>query len=150
MSTHCILQVEDSEEDVFFLQFAFKEAGVDALIQVARDGQEAIEYLSGNGPFADRTKFVLPSLVLLDLKLPRKSGWEVLEWMRRQPVLKKMPVIVLSGSAQPVDIDRAYLLGANSYLVKSSMDELTEMAKALKHYWLQHNHFPDGKLSQGQ
>jgi CheY-like chemotaxis protein len=140
----CILQVEDCEEDVFFLKFAFEQAGVDAIIKVARDGFEAMDYLSGKGKFADRMQFPMPSLVLMDLKMPQKTGWEVLAWIRQNAELRHLPIIILSGSSQQQDIDRAYDLGANAFLVKSNVEAMVDKAKALKHFWLTHNCFSDG------
>ena len=138
-----ILHVEDSEEDVFFLQYAFKRAEIANPVQVARDGQEAIDYLAGHGKFSHRHEYPMPGLVLLDLKLPRKMGSEVLHWIRAQPPLKKLLVIILSSSAQKSDVDRSYEIGANAFLVKpSSADTLTDMARALKHFWLTHNLAP--------
>jgi two-component system response regulator len=138
-----ILQIEDREEDDFLLRYAFKNAGVENPVQVAVDGQEAIDYLDGNGKFADRAQFPFPALVLLDLQLPRVTGLEVLEWIRRQPALKTLVVIVLSSSIHEGDIRRAYELGANAFLVKpSSTETLADMSAALKHFWLAHNTFP--------
>lgn len=121
---------------------AAKSAEIDTPFQVAVDGQEAIDYLAGIDPFSDREKSPLPCLVLLDLKLPRKSGHEVLKWIREQPAFKTLTVIVLSTSREARDVQLAYELGANSYLVKpTGSAQLTEMAKALKVYWLQQNVF---------
>src|SRR4051794_12182666 len=143
MNTLCILQVEDDDNDVFFLQHAFQEAGITHSIQRAKDGQEAIEYLAGAGEFADRKRYPLPCLTILDLKMPRKGGLEVLEWLREESNLSSLPVIVFSSSAQPSDIDRAYELGANSFVVKpASMDKRVQFAHLLKGYWLQFNQLP--------
>jgi CheY-like chemotaxis protein len=135
-----ILHVEDSEEDVFLLQYAFGRADIHSPVHVAANGEEAIDYLAGKGKFADRHSFPLPCLVLLDLKLPHKLGLEVLEWIRRQPELKALIVIILSASINEGDIQRAYDLGANAFLVKpSSAAVLADMCQALKHFWLTHN-----------
>ena len=107
-----ILQVEDDPNDIFFLQRAMKKAGVLNPIQVARDGQQAIDYLQGVGKFADREKFPFPCLVLLDLKLPFVMGLEVLRWIRKQPG-RALPVVILTASAEDADIATAYSLGAN-------------------------------------
>lgn len=139
----CILQVEDDGNDVFFLEHAFKAAGINCPVRVARDGQEAIDYLSGVGEFADRLCYPLPSLVLLDLKLPRKDGFEVLDWVRQHRDLCRIPVIVLTSSAREADIERACLLGANSFLVKpSDLKERVELARLLNDYWLRFNRTP--------
>jgi two-component system response regulator len=135
--------VEDREEDVFLLRYAFKRAGIENPIQVAVDGQQAVDYLSGKDAYSDRLQFPLPQLVLLDLQLPHLTGLQVLEWIRQQPALKSLIVIVLSSSIHEGDIRRAYELGANAFLVKpSSTDTLADMSVALKHFWLTHNTYP--------
>src|SRR5688572_19839953 len=111
-----ILYVEDSEDDVFFLKRAFKAAEVPNPLQVARDGQEAIDYLAGLEKFSDRERHPLPCLVLLDFKLGGKMGLDVLRWIRERPALRKLLVIILSSSSQRADVDRAYELGANAFL----------------------------------
>lgn len=144
MTKYNILLVEDDADDVFFLQSAFKEAGMPDTLRVARDGEEAVAYILGQGAFADRAANPLPSLILLDLKLPRKSGFEVLEWYRGQPGLKRIPIIVLTSSQSDADINRAYELGANSYLVKpiNTASQL-EMVKAIRAYWPVFNKVPE-------
>jgi two-component system response regulator len=138
-----ILQVEDEENDVFFLKIAFKAAEVTNPLHVARDGQEAIDYLSGNGEYANREQFPLPGLMLLDLKLPRVMGWEVLKWTRARPELQGLVVVILTSSQLEYDIKLTYELGANSYLVKpSSTLELRKIAVGIKRYWLELNHVP--------
>ncbi|MDB6068030.1 MAG: two-component system response regulator [Pedosphaera sp.] len=137
-----LLLVDDNEDDVFFTKKAIKEAKIINGVQTAVDGQEAIEYLSGVGKFRDRAAFPVPALMLLDLKMPRKSGFEVLEWTRQQPLLRTLVVVVLSTSCERSDIEKAYQLGANSFLQKpSSTEVLAEMMSALKQYWLTHNQF---------
>jgi CheY-like chemotaxis protein len=137
-----ILQVEDDPNDVLFLQRAMTKAGVENDVHVASDGQQAIDYLEGVGKFADRQKFPLPCLVLLDLKLPLVMGLDVLRWIRQQHGLL-LPVVLLTASAQPADIATAYALGANGFLVKPSQaGKLEEMAKAIKDFWLTHNTLP--------
>ena len=134
-----ILQVEDDPNDVFFLQKAFKKAGVQNPVQVATDGQEAIDYLQGADKFADREQFPFPCLVLLDLKLPYVMGLEVLTWIRKTSGLA-VPIIMLTASAEEADITAAYRLGANAFLCKpSEASKLQEMVKAIKDFWLTHN-----------
>jgi two-component system response regulator len=134
-----ILQVEDDPNDVFFLQRAMKKAEVTNPIQVASDGQEAIDYLKGTGKFMDRDQFPFPYLVLLDLKLPYVMGLDVLRWIRQQPGLPPV-VIILSASGQEGDIATAYRLGANAFLVKpSDASKLENMVKAIRAFWLTHN-----------
>jgi CheY-like chemotaxis protein len=135
-----ILYVEDREEDVFLLQYAFQEAGITNPLRIVSNGEEAIEYLSGQGKFADRKAFPLPSLMLLDLQLPLKMGLEVLDWIRQQPSFKSLIVIILSSSIHESDIRRAYELGANAFLVKpSDSKQLADMCQALNHFWFVHN-----------
>jgi len=134
-SPHTILLVEDDSNDVLLLQRAFRRAGLMHALQIVTDGDQAVSYLNGDGEFADRQAHPLPALVLLDLKLPRRSGLEVLEWLRNQPEnLKALPVIVLTSSRLSEDVDRAYGLGANSYMAKPSgnYDGLAEMVKNLE------------------
>ncbi len=138
-----ILLVEDNSNDVMLLQRALTKVGLATTLHVASDGEEAVAYLSGTGAFADRAQYPLPTVMLLDLKLPKKSGHEVLEWLRAQPALKRLPVIVLSTSQQPADINLAYDLGANSYVVKPvHFDNLVDIVRALDIYWFRFNQGP--------
>jgi CheY-like chemotaxis protein len=138
-----ILLVEDEVNDVFFMKHAFLEIGLTNPMQVATNGWEAINYLSGKDEYADRERFPLPCLVLLDLKLPRVMGLEVLKWIREQSELKTVIVIILSSSQLTPDIEWAYRLGANAYLVKpSTPPELRELATGIKLFWLKLNHGP--------
>jgi CheY-like chemotaxis protein len=138
-----ILLVEDDENDVFFLKYAFENAGITNPLQVVHDGQAAVDYLAGANQYADRSRFPLPSLVLLDLKLPLKMGLDVLRWIHDQPHLRSLLVIILTSSADTRDIEECYRLGARSFLVKPlSVDKRLEMAKAIKHYWLELNAIP--------
>lgn len=113
-----LLLVEDNEDDVFIFQRAFRRAGLIHPVQVASDGQEAIDYLSGAGRYSDRRAHPLPAIVFLDLKLPRRSGHDVLAWITEQTELPRMPVIILTSSAEQRDLQRARELGALHYLVK--------------------------------
>jgi CheY-like chemotaxis protein len=139
-----LLLIEDDPNDILLIQRAFAKACLVNPLKIVRDGEEAVNYLAGNGAFADRTRFPLPSLVLLDLKLPRKSGLEVLQWLRQQPVLKQTPVIVLTSSKESYDVNRAYELGANSYLVKPvGFEGLLELVKSIGMYWMILNKTPE-------
>ncbi len=138
-----ILLVEDDPNDVILIKRAFDRARIANPIQVARDGEEAIAYLAGSEPYHDRSLYPLPMLVLLDLKMPRKSGFDVLAWIRAQEGLRRLPVVVLTSSKDTPDINRAYDLGANSYLVKPvAFEALIEMVKTLGFYWLILNQKP--------
>lgn len=137
---HCILVVEDSADDVLFIRRALKKTGIDCPVQVVGDGERALDYIQGRGAYADRGAHPLPTLVLLDLKLPRRSGFEVLESLRADPVLGNVVVVVLTGSRESVDVEEAYSLGANSYLVKPiSPEAMGELVQALSLYWLVKN-----------
>jgi len=134
-----ILLVEDEPNDVFFMQQAMQKAGVVNPIHVAGDGQQAIDYFKGAGKFANRAEFPLPCLVLLDLKLPYVMGLDVLKWIRQQPELPAI-VIILSSSKEEEDITAAYRLGANGFLVKPpDLGKLLDMAKSIKDFWLTRN-----------
>ncbi len=136
-----VLLVDDSENDALLMRTVFERAGFVQPLRFARDGEEAIAYLRGDGLYADRKKFPMPTTVLLDLNMPRKNGFEVLEWVRQQPGLRRLRVYILSASSRSQDIERAYDLGANSYLVKpGNLDGLIHMAKCLV-AWLQLSHF---------
>lgn len=139
-----ILLVEDSPDDVMLFKRAINKAAVNYPLQVVTDGETAIAYLLGSGVYADRELYPLPALVLLDLKLPRKSGHEVLAWLRAQPKLRRLPVVVLTTSRESSDINRAYDACVNSYLVKPfALDGLTDMVRALHTYWLTLNETAD-------
>ncbi len=127
-----ILVAEDDPSDALLLKRAFGKAGLDGMLFV-RDGQEAIDYLSGEPPFEDGTAYPLPHLLLLDLQMPRVNGFEVLEWLRRQPRFDHLPAVVLSGFERQADIDRVYALGANFYVVKpQDPEQLNRVVHHLK------------------
>src|SRR5208337_1190715 len=115
--TKTILNVEDEEDDLFFIRDALTKAGIDNPVQAATDGQQAIDYFKGNGKFADREEFPLPGFVLLDLKLPYVGGLGVLKWIRQEAQLS-LPVVIFTSSENEMDIKSACSLGANAYLVK--------------------------------
>jgi DNA-binding response OmpR family regulator len=125
-----VLHVDDDPNDTALLQVACARAAVDFHLQNIGDGTEVIDYLSGVGKYADRTLYQIPGLVLLDLKMPRATGWEILSWIRAHAALKHLPVIVLSGSELHEDKVRAFEVGANSYLVKPpNFSSLVSMVK---------------------
>ena len=141
---YTVLLAEDDPNDVLLIQRAFQKTNIANPLQVVRDGEEAVAYLSGQHPYADRDRHPLPVLLLLDLKLPRKSGFEVLQWLRQQSRLKRLPVVVLTSSNQNPDVNKAFDLGANSYLVKpGGLDSLLELVKNLDMYWLILNEKPE-------
>jgi CheY-like chemotaxis protein len=132
-----ILYAEDEENDVFFLRRAFQQANISHPLVVVSDGQEAIDYCCGSGRYMNRSEHPLPCLLLLDLNMPRKSGIEVLEWIRKESPVCTLPVIVLTSSLQDTDINRAYIHGANAYVAKPSQPEgLIAVAKTVKDFWL--------------
>ncbi len=137
-----ILLVDDNEDDVFLMERAIQAAQISNPIHILEDGRETINYLAGTGKYANRAEFPLPAIVFLDLKLPFKSGHEVLQWIRSQPQLETLVVVVLTSSNEPADIKRCYALGANSYLVKPpTPEQLIDLAKSFKEYWLEFNRF---------
>ena len=148
-TTETILVVEDEPDAVLLLKRAFQKAGVVNPIQTVDNGERAIAYLQGDAEFQDRTTFPLPLVVLLDWKLPRRSGLEVLQWVRAHPLLRSLPVVVLSSSRERADVSRAYAHGANAYLVKpTSQSSLVQLAEAFRDYWVLHNEpplLPDAK-----
>jgi CheY-like chemotaxis protein len=138
-----VLVAEDDPSDVYLLQRAFASAAIPATLHVVRDGQEAIDYLEGHDRFSDRNTHPMPDLMLLDLKMPRLNGFDVLNWVRQKPGLKRLLVTVLTSSDQSIDINRAYDLGANSYLVKPhGNNDLAELVRRVHNYWLESNQCP--------
>ena len=132
-----VLLAEDSENDVLMFRRAARRANFSQPLHVVNNGEQVIAYLKGEGEFQDRAQHPLPGLVLLDLKMPRMNGFEVLQWVRRQSRFAALQVVVLSSSDEIRDINRAYQLGANSFLVKPlSFDEFIGMLEALRSYCL--------------
>ena len=128
-----VLYVEDEDNDAFLMQRAFSKAGVINPLQIVIDGTAAIQYLAGRTPYHDRARHPLPCLLLLDLNLPRQSGLEVLKWVRGQAEFRDLPIIILTSSSQDRDIESAYGLGANGYLVKpASADRLIELVAGFR------------------
>jgi len=137
-----ILLVDDSENDVTLMTIAFRRAGLNSPLQVVHNGEEAIAYLAGEGRYADRNEFPLPAVMLLDLNMPMRDGFDVLDWLRKQSRLKRLSTIVLTSSLRPEDVERAFELGAHSYLVKpAALEDLVAMIRCLRD-WLKLNHFP--------
>ena len=137
-----ILLVDDSKNDIFMLRRAFKKAEFNTLLQEVHNGDQAIAYLAGEGIYGDRDQYPLPAVMLLDLNMPMKNGFDVLSWVRAQPVFKRLSIIIVSASLRPEDVERTFDLGASSYLVKpSSIDDLAAMVRSLRD-WTRINHFP--------
>lgn len=132
-----ILLAEDGAEDIILIQKAFEKGGIRNPLFVVRDGAEAIEYLSGGGRYANRRQYPLPVLLLLDLKMPGMDGFDVLSWIKFQPHLSSLRIVVLTSSEAIKDVDKAYKLGATSFLVKPmDFTNTVELAKTMVKYWL--------------
>ncbi|HZR17094.1 MAG TPA: response regulator [Verrucomicrobiae bacterium] len=137
-NTGIILLAEDEETDVVMFRLALKRAEMLFPLQVANDGQEAVDYLSGHDPYDNRTRYPLPALIILDLKMPRMSGFDVLAWLSGRPDLRQIPAVVLSSSSYAQDIQRATELGAREYYVKPhSVDALSKLLQSATGKWLQ-------------
>jgi CheY-like chemotaxis protein len=135
-----LLLVEDNPMDVELIVDAFKEARLGNKIHIARNGKEALEFLFGEGIYADRNQYPLPDIILLDLKMPGIDGHEVLRRIKETPLLKRLPVIILTSSRDEGDRAMSYDNGANSYLVKPvSFDEFLKVVKQVSDYWLSLN-----------
>jgi CheY-like chemotaxis protein len=138
-----ILLAEDNLDDVLLVRMAFRKAGFDHRIVVVCDGEVAIKYLKGKGRYADRTQFPIPQIFLLDLKMPKVSGFEVLAWRQRRAEWKCLPTIVLTSSYAEADVKRAYDLGANSFLTKpADFPEFVRIMKEVIHFWLYNSKLP--------
>jgi CheY-like chemotaxis protein len=138
MSEHLILVAEDDENDVILIERAFAKAGSQVSLRTVRDGELAVRYLAGSPPYVPREDYPLPVLMLLDLKMPKRSGLEVLAWVRgRTDALRRLPVVILTSSREAPDVNRAFELGASSYLVKPvAFEQLVEVIRTLNLYWL--------------
>ena len=133
-----VLYVEDDEVDVLLMRHAWHKAGLLNPLHVMTDGQQAEDYLSGKAPYTNRAVYPLPWLVLLDLKLPKRTGLEVLRWIREQPpLIRALRVIVFSSLNSPRDIQQAHALGPSAYLTKAADSHaLDELVACLKEFWL--------------
>jgi CheY-like chemotaxis protein len=144
-----ILYAEDDENDAFFMRHAFTRAGLSHRLVVVPDGQHAIHYLNGSEFYGDREAHPLPALVLLDLNLPARNGFEVLEWIRQQPPFLKLPVVIFSSSNHHRDLDRARALGADEYWVKpADTARRIEIVRSLEERWLRGRRPPAPAVEQ--
>jgi CheY-like chemotaxis protein len=131
-----VLHIDDDPNDTELLRAAVRKAEAPFVLHNVEDGEQAMAYLSGQGVYADRERYQLPSLILLDLKMPRATGFEILSWIRNHPELGDLPVVVLSGSELQEDIRRAYATGANSYHVKPlGFEALVALVRSLNDSW---------------
>lgn len=143
MSQQVLLYVEDEDSDVLLLKIAFEKVGLKDRFKRAIDGEDAIKYLAGLGQYANRELYPVLCLVLLDLNLPRKNGFEVLEWKREHPLAKRIPFVIFTSSCNPRDIERAYDLGAAGYLIKlPNPEDWNKRAAAIREFWLEYNQPP--------
>jgi CheY-like chemotaxis protein len=132
-----ILLAEDEETDVLMFGVALERTGLSCPLVSVRDGREALDYLSGGPPYQDRTRHPLPALIVLDLKMPRLTGFDVLAWLRTRPDLQRIPAVVLSSSSYPEDIHKALALGARDYHIKPhSLEDLVALLRKIAVRWL--------------
>jgi CheY-like chemotaxis protein len=130
-----VLVAEDQESEVIIYQNAFRRCGISGIYYV-NDGREAVEYLSGDGQYADRQKHPFPTCMLLDLKMPRMDGLDVLQWMLDHPTCRVIPTVMMSNSGIPADINRAYMLGVNAYFTKPTrLQEMVDVLALIHHFW---------------
>jgi CheY-like chemotaxis protein len=149
-TTQPVLYAEDDDNDVFLMERAFDILKVPNPLKSVSDGKKAMAYLSGTLPSSGRITNPMPCLMLLDLSMPGKNGIEVLQWVRTQPMLHQVPVVVLSSSNHKSDIHRAYLLGASGFFIKpGDPDELLRIVSAMQQYWLDEKPVRTGFLDIG-
>jgi CheY-like chemotaxis protein len=139
-----VLVAEDREEDLFLIRRAFGHLGFATPVQYVRDGEQVIAYLSGEGRFSNRAEYPLPDVLLLDLKMPRKTGFDVLTWIQQQPSLSRLRTVVLTTSVDLHEITQAYRLGASSFLTKPlNFTEFKDTIQAIYNYWVVINKAPE-------
>jgi len=145
-----ILLAEDEEDYVLVIKRAFTASNFPNPLYVVPDGQEALAYLKGQGRYANRVEYPLPDLLIVDLKLPRYSGFEILRWVRKQPELSGLRVLVLTSSDAIRDVNEAYQLGANSFLVKPyDFGDLVHLSKLIQDFWLKASRSPECRRPPG-
>jgi CheY-like chemotaxis protein len=132
-----VLLVEDDLNDIFLVKRAFRTARIPNPLQIVTDGEEAMSYLRGDGKYADREAHPLPKLMVMDIKMPRRSGFEVLEWVKSSAgLLRRIPIVIVSSSDNPSDINRAYELGANAYMIKPmNYRSVEHLFESITQYW---------------
>lgn len=139
-----IMLVEDNPNDIELAVYAFRKNAIESRTLIVRDGVEALDYLYFRGRYVERRPQDTPKIILLDLKLPKMNGLEVLKQIKTDDAMKKIPVIALTTSKEIADVNTCYALGANSYIVKPvAFSEFAEAIRLIVAYWLQLNHFPD-------
>lgn len=138
-----ILLADDDPDDVLLTKLACERSGIAHSMAVVGDGAKAIDYLAGNGEYSDRQTYPLPGLILLDVKMPKLDGLDVLAWIRTQPQFANIPIIMLTNSNEPKDVDRAYRLKVTSYLLKGAkMADFEQAMRVVLKYWLEMNVLP--------
>lgn len=143
LSDAVILVVEDNDDDVMLIRRAFHKTQLPKRVEFARDGAEAIKYLLGGPPYDDRRRYPLPELIILDLKMPRVDGFEVLRAIKGASQTRRIPVVILTSSSETADIGRSYDLGANSYLIKPvAFEKFSDVVLEIESYWLALNESP--------
>jgi len=131
-----ILLIEDSDDDVFFFKRALGQAKLSNPVQVLPDAAQAIKYLEGSEPFADRTQFPVPRIVFVDLHLPSKDGFDLIKWLGDKPQFRNLHIVAISGIGRIEDIDRAYQMGANSFVTKPiKPEDLQNLARGFATSW---------------
>src|SRR5262245_10192846 len=147
--TELILIAEDDENDIALFHLGLTRAGITNPVQIVRNGEECMAYLEGVGLYTDRDRYPLPSLLILDLKMPLMDGFSVLSWIRRHPTLSRLRVVVLTASHNIVDVNRAYDLGANSFLTKTlDVRDFAEQLQGVRNHWLSLSLAPEIQRSQ--
>ena len=138
-----IMLVDDDDNDILLMRHAFASADLQNPLAILRDGEEAIHYLEGAGQFCDRSRHPIPCMILVDFKMPKVDGIELTQWIRRNPLFKKLIVIMISSSGLHADIEGAYEAGVNCYLTKPhDLDDRIALIRSLKSWWLDRVEFP--------
>jgi CheY-like chemotaxis protein len=131
-----VLMIEDEESDAILVQRALCKEQINNLVRVVPDGVEAVKYMRGEGIYQDRSEYPLPGVILIDMKMPRKNGLEVLEWLRHYPESSAIPIIILSGSQEANDVTKAYQMGANAFMAKpTSFNDLRKLLRVTYDFW---------------